>query len=126
MENQEFVWPWSNNRIQKYPGRNYEDHIENPASSAASGYKYGSKDIVRKIDFVMTDSTAHNLNKAIEEVEKNSYENCFFSIGFISKPVLLLTQTISNILLKCFWICLMTQQNVDFFIIFYFSWCIYS
>ena len=43
--------------------------------SAASGYKYSSTDIVRKIDFVMTDSTAYNL-KVIEKV-KISYENCF-------------------------------------------------
>ena len=43
--------------------------------SAASGYKYSSTDIVKKIDFVMTDSTAHNL-KVIEKV-KISYEDCF-------------------------------------------------
>ena len=29
--------------------------------SAATGYKYSAKDIVEKINFVMTDSTAHNL-----------------------------------------------------------------
>ena len=41
---------------------------------AASGYKYSFTDI-RKIDFVMTESTAHNA-KVIEKV-KISYENCF-------------------------------------------------
>ena len=40
----------------------------------ASGYKYSFTDI-RKIDFVMTESTAHNA-KVIEKV-KISYENCF-------------------------------------------------
>ena len=43
--------------------------------SAASGNKYSSTDIVKKIDFVMTDSSAHNL-KVIEKV-KISYEDCF-------------------------------------------------
>ena len=67
MENQELSWSWSNNRIPKYP------------PSAASGYKCSSKQIVRKIGFVMTDSTAHNHNKVIEKVKKISYENCFSS-----------------------------------------------
>ena len=43
--------------------------------SDATDYKYSPKDIVRKIDFIMTDSTAHNL-KVIEKV-KISSENCF-------------------------------------------------
>ena len=43
--------------------------------SDATDYKYIPKDIVRKIDFIMTDSTAHNL-KVIEKV-KISSENCF-------------------------------------------------
>ena len=47
--------------------------------SATSGYRYSSKDIVRKFDFVMSDSTAHNFNKVIAKVKKISYENCFFS-----------------------------------------------
>ena len=51
--------------MQKYPRRTYKDHIGYPALSAASCYKYISKDIVRKIGFKMTDSTAH-LNKVIE------------------------------------------------------------
>ena len=29
--------------------------------SAATGYKYSAKEIVEKVNFVMTDSTAHNL-----------------------------------------------------------------
>ena len=29
--------------------------------SAAIGYKYSAKEIVEKVNFVMTDSTAHNL-----------------------------------------------------------------
>ena len=33
--------------------------------------------IVRKIHFVMIDSTAHNLNKIIEKIKKISYENRF-------------------------------------------------
>ena len=58
-----------NKRIQKYPCRTYDNHIGYPASSAAS------KDIVRKIDFVVTYNTAHNHNKVTEKVKKISYEN---------------------------------------------------
>ena len=57
MQNQEFCWPCGNNKIQKYPGRTYKDHIWYPASSAASGNKYSCKDVIRKIDFVMTHNT---------------------------------------------------------------------
>ena len=42
-----------------------------------SGYKYSSKDIVRKIDFVITESTTYN-HKVIKKLKKNSYENYFF------------------------------------------------
>ena len=54
-----------------------QSHIGYPASSAASSHKYSFKDIVTKVDFILTDSTAHNLNKVIEKVKKISYENCF-------------------------------------------------
>ena len=47
--------------------------------SLASSYKYNSKDIVRKVHFVMTDRTAHNHNRVIEKVKKISYENYFLS-----------------------------------------------
>ena len=77
MENQEFFWLWSNNRIQKYPSRTYKSHIRYPASAVASCHKYSSKDIVSKVDFIMTDNTEHNLNKVIENMKKISYENCF-------------------------------------------------
>ena len=33
--------------------------------SAAKGYKYSAKDIVEKINFVMTDSTAYNLDRSL-------------------------------------------------------------
>ena len=77
MESQEFFSPWSKNRIQKYHRRTYKAHFGCAVSSAASCYKDSSKDIVRKIDFIMTDSTAHTLNKVIEKVKKISYENYF-------------------------------------------------
>ena len=82
MESQEFFWPCSTKRIQKYPSRTSEHHIEYSVSSTASGYKYSSKDIVKKIDFVLTDSILHNLNKTIERVRKIFYENCFFCHWF--------------------------------------------
>ena len=77
MENQEFFWLSSKNRIQKYPRRTYKAQIGYSASSAAPWYKYSSKEIVRKIDFITKDSIAHNLNKVIEKVKKISNENCF-------------------------------------------------
>ena len=46
MENQALFWPSSNNRIQKYSHKTYEDHIGYPASSADSGCQYSSKDII--------------------------------------------------------------------------------
>ena len=61
--------------MQKYPRKTYKDHIGYPASSAASYYKTTSRDIVRKINFITTDSTAHNLNKIIEKKKKISSEN---------------------------------------------------
>ena len=46
IENQEFFWTSSNNRIQKYSHKTYEDHIGYPASSADAGCKYSSQDII--------------------------------------------------------------------------------
>ena len=56
--------------------------------SLASSYKYNSKDIVRKVDFVMTDRTAHNHNRVIEKVKKISNENYFLStVTLITFPL---------------------------------------
>ena len=49
--------------------------------SAATGHKYSEQDIYKKIDFVMTDSTSHNLEVIgvvgkeldVEEIPKHSY-----------------------------------------------------
>ena len=84
MENQELFWSWINNRIQKYPHIIYGDHIGYPASS----------DIVRKIDFMVTDSTAHDCSKVIEKIKKLSNKNCFsfhaFYLQLISFNILLI------------------------------------
>ena len=102
MENQEFFWTWCNKRIQKYPRRTYKSHIGYPASSAASCHKYSSKDIVRKVDFIVADSKAHNLNKVIDKVKKISMKIAFLSDEFISKPYILLIQCFLDTLLQCF------------------------
>ena len=91
--------------MQKYPRRTYKDHIVYLASSASSCYKYISKDIVKKIGFIMTYSTAHTLNKVIilikllERGKRFSKKITFLSIDFISKPYLLLIQCFTDILL---------------------------
>ena len=97
--------------MQKYPRRTYKDHIVYLASSASPCNKYISKDIVRKIGFIMTYSTAHNLNKVIEfnkviisiklleRGKRFSRKITFLSIDFISKPYLLLIQCFTDILL---------------------------
>ena len=46
--------------------------------AAASGYKYSREDILKKINFVMTDSTSHNLNvieQVCEELEVEDVPN---------------------------------------------------
>ena len=43
--------------------------------SAASAYKYNTSDILKKITFVMSDSTAHNLNVMEKVCEDEGVEN---------------------------------------------------
>ena len=106
MENQEFIWPRSNTRVQKYPHRTYKDHIGYPASSAASWYKNNLKDIVRKIDFIIADSTAHN--KVIEKVKKISYENYFSFHWFYLQAISFINTMFHWYFITMFLICFVT------------------
>ena len=124
MENQEFFWPWSNSRIQKYPRRAYEDPIGYPASSAASGCKYSSKDIIRKIHFVMTDSIVHNLNKVIEKVEKISYENCLSFDWFNLEAISFINKMYHWYFITIFLNIFNDPLKWWLLIILYFSWCV--
>ena len=49
--------------------------------AASSGWKYTKKDLVEKIDFVMTDSTAHNIGvvqDVCDELETDSIPDSLF------------------------------------------------